>query len=195
MESALPMGFIVTTALIFLVVGVVAYFVVVYNGLVGVKNNILKAWGNIDVLLKQRHDEIPKLIKTCEAYMKYEKDTFAKIVELRGAAQAAQGVADKASKEGELTQTLHKLFALAENYPELKAQSSFQQLQGRISDLENQIADRRELYNESVNNYNIRIESVPDMFVAGLMGLNRQEMFKVDEADRRDVDININVPS
>lgn len=195
MESALPMGFIVTTALIFLVVGVVAYFVVVYNGLVGVKNNILKAWGNIDVLLKQRHDEIPKLIKTCEAYMKYEKDTFARIVELRGAAQAAQGVADKASKEGELTQTLHKLFALAENYPELKAQSSFQQLQGRISDLENQIADRRELYNESVNNYNIRIESVPDMFVAGLMGLNRQEMFKVDEADRRDVDININVPS
>ncbi|MBI4668005.1 MAG: LemA family protein [Elusimicrobia bacterium] len=181
--------------LVFVVIGFIAYAVTIYNGLVVVKNNILKAWGNIDVLLKQRHDEIPKLIKTCEAYMKYEKETLAKIVELRNSAAGSQGVAAKASSEGELTAALHKLFALAENYPDLKAQSSFQQLQNRITDLENQIADRREFYNESVNNYNIRIQSIPDNIVAGIMGLAAQEMFKVSEADRQDVDIKINVPS
>ncbi|MBI4369533.1 MAG: LemA family protein [Elusimicrobia bacterium] len=188
-------GLIAVGIAAFVVLGFAAYAVTVYNGLIIVKNNILKAWGNIDVLLKQRHDEIPKLIKTCEAYMKYEKETLAKIIELRNSAVGAGSVAAKATAEGELTATLHKLFALSENYPDLKAQSSFQQLQGRITDLENQIADRREFYNESVNNFNIRIQSFPDTIVAGMMGLAAQEMFKVSEQDRQDVDININVPS
>lgn len=187
-------GMIVLAVLGFVVVGGVLYAIGIYNGLIVVKNDIAKAWGNIDVLLKQRHDELPKLIKTCEAYMTYEKETLTKVIELRNTAQSARGVAAKAQSEGELTGALHKLFALAENYPQLKAESSFQHLQQRISGLENQIADRREFYNESVNTYNIRIASIPDLFVARLMNLQAQEMFKVSEEDRRDVDINIAVP-
>lgn len=183
-----------TLMIVIAAVIVLAYGVTLYNGLIAVKNNVLKAWGNIDVLLKQRHDEIPKLIKTCEAYMKFEKETLVKITDLRSSAMGAQGIATKAQKEGELTAALHRLFALAENYPELKSQASFQQLQGRISGLENQIADRREFYNESVNNYNIRIQSIPDNLVAGFMSLVPQEMFKASEAERADVAINIQTP-
>ena len=181
-------------AAIFLIVGVIAYGATIYNGLIVVKNNIAKAWGNIDVMLKQRHDEIPKLIKVCEGYMHYEKKVLTEIIALRSSAQSAQSVAVKALKEGQLTQGLHRLFAVAENYPELKAQASFNQLQGRISDLENQIADRREFYNESVNNYNIRIQSLPDKIIADWMALVAQEMFKISDDDRRDVSIDIKTP-
>jgi LemA protein len=185
---------IVLGLLVFAVIGLGGYFFTIYNGLVLVKNNIEKAWANIDVLLKQRHDEIPKLIKACESYMTYEKGALTKIVDLRSAAQGAAGVAQRAEAEGQLSAGLRQLFALAENYPQLKAQSSFQQLQGRISDLESQLADRREFYNESVNNYNIRIQSLPDSFVASFMSLAPREMFKVAEADRQDVEINIQQP-
>jgi len=189
MNSLIIMG-----GLAFVVVGCVLYFVGIYNGLIVVKNDIVKAWSNIDVLLKQRHDELPKLIKTCEAYMGYEKGTLTQVIAMRNSAQSAQGVAAKAAAEGQLSGALAKLFALAENYPQLKAEGSFQQLQSRISGLENQIADRREFYNESVNNFNIRIASIPDVFVANFMSLKEQEMFKVSDEDRRDVDINIAVP-
>ncbi len=176
-------------------ISLVAYLVTIYNGLIHVKNNVAKAWANIDVLLKQRHDEIPKLIKTCEAYMKYERDTLTKVIELRSSAQNAAGVSDKAVKEAALTSAVGRIFALAENYPDLKAQTSFQQLQTRISGLENQIADRREFYNESVNIYNIRIQSLPDLLVAGWMGLTAQDMFRVTGEDRKDPEINIQTPS
>lgn len=188
------MALILGGVLLFLLLGAAGYLATLYNGLVVVKNNILKAWGNIDVLLKQRHDEIPKLVKLAETYMKYEKDALSNIIALRNSASAAQGVASKAVKEGELTGALHKLFALSENYPDLKANASFQQLQNRISALENQIADRREFYNDSVNNYNIRIQSFPDLFVAGFMNLKAQEMFKVSEAERGDVSVEMKLP-
>ena len=180
---------------LFVAIGLVSYFVTIYNGLIVVKNNIEKAWANIDVILKQRHDEIGKLLKACEGYMQYERDTFAKVIELRSQAQGAQGVADKAAKEAQLSAGLQRIFALAENYPQLKAQASFQQLQGRISELEGQIADRREFYNESVNNYNIRIQSLPDSFVAGFMSLMPHELFKVAETDRQDVEIKFSQPA
>lgn len=180
--------------LLFFAIGFLSYLILIYNGLIVVKNNVLKAWANIDVLLKQRHDEIPKLIKVCEGYMKYEREALAKIIELRNSAAGAQGVAAKAATEGALSAGLHRLFALAENYPELKAQSGFQQLQGRVSELENHIADRREFYNESVNSYNIRIQSIPDKMIAGFMGLLPMEMFKVTEAERQDVAIDIKTP-
>lgn len=185
---------IVLGTLLFVITGAVGYLATLYNGLIMVKNNILKAWSNIDVLLKQRHDEIPKLIATCEGYMKYEKETLAQIIALRNSAVGAGGVADKAAKEGALSAGLQKLFALSENYPDLKAQTSFQHFQARISDLENQIADRREFYNDSVNNYNIRIQSFPDLIVAGFMSLTPQVMFSVNAQDREDVAVKINVP-
>jgi LemA protein len=145
-------------------------------------------------LLKQRHDEIPKLIKVCEGYANFEKKTLTEVIALRNSAAGATSVGDKAVKEGQLTAGLNRLFAVAEGYPELKSNNNFMQFQTRVSDLENQLADRREFYNESVNNYNIRIESMPDAFIANAMNLKPQEMFKVSEAERGDVEIKFNLP-
>jgi LemA protein len=181
---------VILVVLLFVVVGLILYFVTIYNGLVALKNNIQKAWANIDVLLKQRYDELPKLVTACEAYMKHEKDTLARVIELRNQAQAAPGVAARADKEAQLTTALRQVFALAENYPDLKAQSSFQHLQERISGLENQIADRREFYNESVNNYNIRIQVLPDVLVARALNYQPHEMFQIAATEREDVKLN-----
>jgi LemA protein len=166
-----------------------AYVVSVYNGLIFLTNNIAKAWANIDVLLKQRHDELPKLIKVCEGYMTHEREVFDRVMKAREVMMQAKGPAEKGAAESALHGSLRQLFALAENYPQLKAQSSFQQVQERVSSLESQIADRREFYNDSVNTYNIRIASIPDVFVARLLGMSPREMFQVTEEDRRDVDI------
>ena len=168
---------------------VVGYFVMLYNGLILVKNNIDKAWANIDVLLKQRHDEIPKLIDVCKGYMEHERGTLEAVIQARQGVMSAQGPAAMGQAEGALQTAMRQLFALAENYPNLKAQSSFQQLQERVSALESQIADRREFYNDSVNTYNIRIQSMPDAFIAGMLHLTPREMYKVDAADREDVKI------
>src|SRR5579864_8825940 len=167
----------------------VAYFVTVYNGLIAVKNNIDKAWANIDVLLKQRHDEIPKLISVCEGYMTHERGTLEAVIKARQGVMSAQGPAAIGQAEGALQASMRQLFALAENYPNLKAQTSFQQLQERVSALESQIADRREFYNDSVNTYNIRIQSMPDLFVASMLHMTPREMYKVEAADREDVKI------
>jgi LemA protein len=167
----------------------VSYFVVIYNGLIAVKNNIDKAWANIDVLLKQRHDEIPKLIDICKGYMEHERGTLEAVIKARQNVMAAQGPAAIGQAEGALQASMRQLFALAENYPNLKAQSSFQQMQERVSALESQIADRREFYNDSVNTYNIRIESLPDSVVAGMLHLTPREMYKVKAADTEDVKI------
>jgi LemA protein len=185
-------GIVIVVAILFVVVGLALYFVSIYNGLVRLSRNIQKAWANIDVLLKQRHDEIPKLIKVCEGYMQYERGTLEKITAARTACIQARGVADSAKAEGQLTGLLKTLFAVAENYPDLKANQNFSQLQQRVSYLENQIADRREFYNDCVNLYNIRINQIPDMWVASRMGLTPKEMFKVLEEERRDVEINFN---
>jgi LemA protein len=182
------------TLVILVVVGlfllvVIGYFTMLYNGLIMVKNNIDKAWANIDVLLKQRHDEIPKLIEVCKGYMEHEAGTLEAVIKARQGVMSAQGPAAIGQAEGALQASMRQLFALAENYPNLKAQSSFQQMQERVSALESQIADRREFYNDSVNTYNIRIQSMPDAFVASMLHLAPREMYKVDAADREDVKI------
>jgi len=183
------MSLIPLVVVILLAVVVAGYFVAVYNGLILVKNNIDKAWANIDVLLKQRHDELPKLVEVCKGYMEHESGVFDRIMQARQALMSAQGPAQKGQAEGNLQGALRQLFALAENYPNLKAQTSFQQLQDRVSALESQIADRREFYNDSVNTYNIRIESLPDVFIARALALTPREMFKVEAADKEDVKI------
>lgn len=172
-----------------IIVVFIGWFIGIYNSLVRLKNNIQKAWSNIDVLLKQRHDELSKLLDTVKGYMKHEREVLTKITEARTAFMNAQSVADKARADNMMTSTLKSLFAVAENYPELKADRSFTQLQSRVSDVENQIADRREFYNDSVNTFNIRIEQIPDIFIARMLGYTRKELFKVDESDRRDVEI------
>lgn len=188
------MVIIILAFLLFVVVGLMLYFVSVYNGLIRLSRNIEKAWANIGVLLKQRHDEIPKLIKVCEGYMKYERETLEKITASRTACVQAKNVGDASKAEGELSKALKTLFAVAENYPDLKANQNFMQLQQRVSHLESQIADRREFYNDSANNYNIRINQLPDMFVAQMLQMKPKEMFKITEEDRKDVDINFNYP-
>jgi LemA protein len=172
-------------------IGAVVSFVTRYNSLVQLKNDIDKAWANIDVLLKQRHDELPKLIETCKGYMQYEQKTFQMVVEARNAYQSAITVPDKAQADNMVTGALKTLFAVSENYPDLKANSSFLQLQSRITDLEEKIADRREFYNDSVNTYNIRIRQLPDLFIARLMSFQPHELFKVTEEDRRDVEVKL----
>jgi len=173
------------------VVGVFVYFITIYNSLVRLRNDIDKAWANIDVLLKQRHDELPKLIETCRGYMQYEQKTFQLVTEARTAFMKANTVAEKAQADNLLTGALKSLFAVAENYPELKADNNFMQLQNRISELEEKIADRREFFNDDVNTYNIRIQQLPDVFIAHMMSLQRNDLFKVTEEDRRDVEVKL----
>ncbi|MBN1354430.1 MAG: LemA family protein [Candidatus Omnitrophica bacterium] len=188
------MGIIIFVALFFVIAGIVMYLVSVYNGLVRLSRNLDKAWANIDVILKQRHDEIPKLIKVCEGYMKYERNTLEEITAARTACINAKNVGEASQAEGELGKALRTLFAVAENYPDLKANQNFTQLQSRVSYLENQIADRREFYNDSVNLYNIRIHQIPDMWIAQSMNLNSREMFKVSEEDKKDTEIKFKFP-
>ncbi|MBI4019975.1 MAG: LemA family protein [Candidatus Aenigmarchaeota archaeon] len=176
---------------IIIAIVVIGYIIIVFNGLVRLKNNIRKSWANIDVLLKQRSDELPKLVDTVKGYIKYEKRILTEITQARTAFLNADTMQDKARADGLITGALKSLFAVAENYPNLKANESFIQLQGRISSLENEIADRREFYNDSVNTYNIRIQTIPDRFVAGMLHYQPEELFKAAEAERRDVKIDI----
>ncbi len=173
----------------FVLVGSVGFFLSIYNSLIEMKNNIGRSWANIDVLLKQRHDELPKLVSVCEAYMQHERAVFDKLSEARAALAKAAGVAQRSDAENQITRALGQFFAVAESYPELKANQSFAALQGRISELENAIADRREFYNDTVTLFNTRLEQIPDSWVADGMNLQAAELFKIDESDRKDVAI------
>ena len=175
---------------IFLVV--VFYTIFIYNNLVSLKHGVSKAWSNIDVLLKQRHDELPKLVEVCKQYMKYEQETLEKVVRARSAVMQARSggdISQLGQAESQLRLGLGNLFALAENYPELKANQSYQQLQSRISQLENGIADRREVYNEAVNLNNVRIEQFPDVLVARLFTFRDFGLLEFDKDEIRDVDM------
>ena len=170
----------------------VVYAIMLYNNLVQVKHNVAKAWANIDVLLKQRHDELPKLVETCKQYMKFEQDTLIKVMEARSkvsTAREAQNIPQLGQAEGALRATLGNLFALAEAYPDLKTNQTFQQLQTRISGLENAIADRREFYNESVNVNNVRIEQFPDSIVAGMFNFKPAPLLEFQAEEKADVDV------
>ncbi|MDH3856938.1 MAG: LemA family protein [Gammaproteobacteria bacterium] len=170
----------------------VIYVVSIYNHLVRVKHNVSKAWSNIDVLLKQRHDEIPKLVETCKQYMKFEQETLEKVMQARSRVSEArqnQDVPGLGLAEGALRLGLGQLFALAEDYPELRANENFQHLQGRISTLENTIADRREFYNESSNINNIAIETFPDLIVARLFGFGPRDLLEFEAGETADVNV------
>jgi LemA protein len=171
---------------------VVVYAIMLYNNLVQVKHNVSKAWANIDVLLKQRHDELPKLVETCKQYMKFEQETLTRVMEARSkvfTAREAQNIGALGPAEGVLRATLGNLFALAEAYPDLKTNQTFQQLQTRISGLENAIADRREFYNESVNVNNVRIEQFPDSIIAGMFSFKPAQLLEFQAEEKADVDV------
>lgn len=182
-----------TTFLIGLLAIILIYGILIYNNFISLRNTVAKNWANIDVLLKQRNSELPKLIETCKEYMSYEQDTLLKVVEARSASLKATELKDIAAigiAESDLHKSLAKLFALAENYPDLKTNRSFMQLQQRISDLENAIADRREFFNDSVNLYNIRIQQFPDVIVAKMMSFKPAELLKFQAKELEDVHFN-----
>lgn len=183
------MELIVWVLVIFGLVGLFGYGVSIYNGLVRLRNNIDKAWGNIDVLLKQRRDELPKLVETCKGYMKHERELFEKIVTARAAYFQAQTTDAKTNAENAISHALKSIFALAENYPDLKANTSFAQLQTRISGLENSIADRREFFNDSVNLYNISIQQFPAVLAANSLGYTKHHLLEIPKEQTQDVDI------
>jgi LemA protein len=187
------MGEIVATALIgFTLIGAIGYFLTIYNGLIAMKNNIGRSWANIDVLLKQRHDELPKLIETCKQYMKFEQETLQKVMEARSqvfTARESRNIPALGPAESGLRASIGNLFAVAEAYPDLKTNQTFLQLQSRISGLENAIADRREFYNESVNINNVRIEQFPDTLIAGTFNFKSAQLLEFDGVEKADVDV------
>ena len=184
-----------TILLILLGVGLlvlVFYGIAIYNNLVGLKHNVAKAWSNIDVLLKQRHDELPKLVEVCKQYMGYEQEALQRVMQARSrVAQAREGgdLATLGQAETQLRLGLGNLFALAEAYPELKANTQFQHLPERITSLENAIADRREYYNESVNRNNVRIEQFPDLLIARWFRFGPLQLLEFSEEEKTDVDV------
>ncbi len=171
---------------------ILVYGIIVYNGLVQLKHAVFQAWSNIDVLLKQRHDELPKLVETCKQHMQFEAGTLEKVMAARAAAHTARQNADVkgvGQAETAMRLGLGNIVATVEAYPELKADKSIQNLLGRISSLENAIADRREYYNEAVNNSNVRIEQFPDCIVARLFGFGPHELLEFSAEELKDVDI------
>ena len=186
---ALEIWLIVGVFLLLVIVAFVAYFIAVYNGLVRLKNNIKKALANIDVLLKQRMDELTKLIETVKGYARFERKVLTEVTKARTAFLDAKTLPEKAKASDMLSGAIKSLFAVAENYPKLNASENFKQLQDRISGIENEIADRREFYNDSVNTYNIRIQQIPDRFIAGMLGYQPEVLFKAEEAEKKDVKV------
>ncbi len=183
MNTSLIIGSLLVSGLIVLV----AYVIGVYNMLVRLANNIDKAWSNIDVILKQRHDELPKLVEVCNSYMTHERETLESVTKARNAYREDMKTADKAQAENQIVSALGHLFAVAEQYPDLKANQEFLAIQQRISALENTIADRREFFNDSVNVYNIAIQQIPTVWVAQEIGYTRKPLLTVAPSDRKDV--------
>jgi LemA protein len=182
-------GLVVILALI---VVLIAYVTGIYNGLVNLRENVKVAWANIDVLLKQRHEELPKLVETCKRYMQFEQDTLEKVMRARSSVSQAStsgNVAAVGAAEQQLRAGVGRLFAVAENYPQLKTDETFKQLQGRITALEESIADRRELYNDQVNLNNIRVKVFPDVLIAQRFGFLPAQLLEFSGEEKRDVDV------
>lgn len=177
-----------TLFLLLLVFVVVTVFVVIivqsYNALVAMRAQLERAWANIDVILKQRYDEIPQLIQVIEQYAGYEAQVVRNLAEARTRYGSARDVGEKIDAAEAMSVAMRGVAAIGEAYPDLKSNQNFLQLQSRISALENTIADRREAYNETVANFNARIEQFPTIFVARMLAYERQRMFEVAETER-----------
>jgi LemA protein len=180
---------VVLLVLVLVAIAVAVQAVALYNGLVQVKHQVDQAWSNIDVLLKQRHDELPKLVDAVKGYVTHERGLLEDVTAMRTRAQASGSGPERVAAEEALSQGVSKLLLVAENYPTLRASEVFIDLQHRISALEEQIAHRREFYNAAVNINNVRLEEFPDLLLTGLAGLTRKPLFEAQDKERADVDI------
>ncbi len=174
-------GFIILVAVI------VLWVIAQYNRLVTLRNQVENGWKQIDVQLKRRHDLIPNLVNTVKGYMEFEQETLQKVIAARNAAVTAKGVADAATKEGELTGALSRLFALAENYPNLKANENVRQLQEELASTENKIGFARQFYNDIATRFNIIQQVFPGNIIAGMFGFQRSELFELRDAAEREM--------
>ncbi len=177
-------------AIILLVVAIAVVFIagwliLVYNGLIKLRNQVDEGWSDIDVQLKRRHDLIPNLIETVKGYAAHEKELFENVTKARAAALDAKAPADMAKAENNLMGALKSLFAVAENYPELKANQNFAKLQDELSDTENKIQASRRFYNGVVRDFNIKLEVFPNNIVAGLLGFKKRDFYEVESAEER----------
>ena len=177
-------GIVIALAVIAVfVLGVIGFLVSLYTGLQKSKLNAENSWSDIDVQLKRRHDLIPNLVNTVKGYASHEKETFEAVTSARSAAAGANGVAAQAGAENMLTQALGKMFAVAEAYPDLKANQNFIQLQEELTSTENKIGFARQHYNRTVNQFNEKTKTFPSNIVAGMFGFNDMNFFELDEAE------------
>jgi LemA protein len=158
--------------------------ILIYNRLVALRNRVENAWSQVDVQLRRRYDLIPNLVETVKGYASHERATFEEVTRARTAAQQAEGVADQARAEDALTGAIGRLFAVAEQYPQLRATENFQSLQADLSDTEQRIAVARQVYNDTVQTYDTAVETVPTNIVAGAFNFERREYFEIEDAAR-----------
>ena len=184
------------TTTLLIVLGVIIVFIaviiVMYNGLIRLKNRVDEAWSDIDVQLKRRYDLIPNLIETVKGYAAHEKETFEKVVQARSAAMSAQESGDtkkQAEAENMLSGTLKSIFALSENYPDLKANQNFLELQQELSDTENKIMASRRFYNSNVRDFNTKIQIFPNNMIAGFLNFKEYDFFELDEEEKEPVKV------
>jgi len=185
------MSLFATATVALFLTGLAIYGIILYNELVRLRIENDRAFANIDVLLKQRHDEIPNLVSCVKGYMDHERQTLEAVALARTASIGAASIAQKAQADLRLTGALHSLFAVAERYPELKANQNFLALQRRISELEERIADRREFFNDDVATYNTRIAQLPEVFLARQMKLRPRQLFQVSDQERQQVQLKL----
>lgn len=172
----------ILSVLLLAIVAILIWIVVIYNGLVTLKNRTDEAWATIDVQLKRRYDLIPNLVETVKGYAAHERQLFEKVTEARAKAISAGAVAEKGAAENMLTGALRSLFAVAENYPDLKASTNFLELQRELTDTEDKIQAARRFYNANVRDFNIKIEVFPDMYVAQMLAYKKRDFFEIEEA-------------
>ena len=180
--SHLVVEILIVGAILIVILGL--FFVLVYNDLIKQRNRVENAWAQIEVQLKRRYDLIPNLIETVKGYAKHEKSLFENITRARAAVMSANSVNETAQASNYLSSTLKSLFAVAENYPDLKANQNFIQLQNDLMEIENKIAYTRQFYNDTVMKYNISIQTIPKNIVASLTGFQKKELFEVAQVER-----------
>ncbi len=172
---------------------ILIWLVLIYNGLISIRNDVQNAWKQIDVQLKRRHDLIPNLVQTVKGSMEFEQDTLEKVISARARAVSATSPASKAEAENMLTQTIGKLFAVMENYPALKSSENVMQLQEEITSTENKIAFSRQLYNDLVANYRTRLQVFPNNLISSIFNFRTEEYFAAEEADRAVPGVNLSL--
>ena len=182
----MEIGLFILLALIVMIVVVIAWAIGAYNGLVQLRNQLDNAWAQIDVQLKRRYDLIPNLVETVKGYAKHESGTFERVTQARNMAVNAKSVGERAEAEGMLTGALKSLFAVAEAYPELKANQNFLALQEELTSTENKVSFSRQFYNDNAMAYNTRIQTFPTLFIAGMFQFTKRDFFEVKAGPERE---------